>query len=149
MEAVRGDGRWCVVTGGRGFAARHLVTMLLRSGEWRVRVADLGPAITLDRDEEEGFLGAALREGQAVYVSADLRDKAQVARGAWSPICPPSHVVSQVGIIRRRGGALSFRVCVGGDLKIPSIGGSGCVGVHSWGLLKKSDELVMLDIRDT
>jgi plant 3beta-hydroxysteroid-4alpha-carboxylate 3-dehydrogenase len=99
MEAVRGDGRWCVVTGGRGFAARHLVTMLLRSGEWRVRVADLGPAITLDRDEEEGFLGAALREGQAVYVSADLRDKAQVARGAWS---------------RRRGGALSFRVCVWG-----------------------------------
>jgi len=86
MEAAGGDGRWCVVTGGRGFAARHLVTMLLRSGEWRVRVADLAPAITLDRKEEEGFLGAALREGQAVYASADLRDKAQVARGVWSPI---------------------------------------------------------------
>ncbi|RLN40401.1 3beta-hydroxysteroid-dehydrogenase/decarboxylase isoform 1-like [Panicum miliaceum] len=83
MEAAAaggGGGRWCVVTGGRGFAARHLVTMLLRSGEWRVRVADLAPAIALDRDEEEGFLGAALREGQAAYVSADLRDKAQVAK---------------------------------------------------------------------
>lgn len=86
MDAAPGaagcGGRWCVVTGGRGFAARHLVLMLLRSGEWRVRVADLSPAIALDRDEEEGILGAALREGQAVYASADLRDKAQVANGA-------------------------------------------------------------------
>ncbi|CAM0873303.1 unnamed protein product [Alopecurus aequalis] len=80
MDAARGGGRWCVVTGGRGFAARHLVLMLLRSGEWRVRVADLPHAIALDREEEEGILGAALREGQAVYASADLRDKAQVAK---------------------------------------------------------------------
>ena len=68
-----------MVTGGRGFAARHLVTMLLRSGVWRVRVADLAPAITLDREEEEGFLGAALREGQAVYASVGLHDKTQAA----------------------------------------------------------------------
>jgi sterol-4alpha-carboxylate 3-dehydrogenase (decarboxylating) len=81
MDAAGGGRRWCVVTGGRGFAARHLVLMLLRSGEWRVRVADLPHAIALDRDEEEGILGAALREGQAVYASADLRDKAQVAKG--------------------------------------------------------------------
>ncbi|KAM0853084.1 hypothetical protein ACQ4PT_051326 [Festuca glaucescens] len=80
MDAAGGGGRWCVVTGGRGFAARHLVLMLLRSGEWRVRVADLPHAISLDRDEEEGILGAALREGQAVYASADLRDKAQIAK---------------------------------------------------------------------
>lgn len=80
--AGSGDGRWCVVTGGRGFAARHLVAMLLRSGEWLVRVADLPPAIALDRDEEEGILGAALREGRAAYASADLRNKAQVAAGA-------------------------------------------------------------------
>lgn len=80
MDAAGGGGRWCVVTGGRGFAARHLVLMLLRSGQWRVRVADLPHAISLDRDEEEGILGAALREGQAVYASADLRDKAQVAK---------------------------------------------------------------------
>jgi plant 3beta-hydroxysteroid-4alpha-carboxylate 3-dehydrogenase len=88
MEAAGGRVRWCVVTGGRGFAARHLVTMLLRSCEWRVRVADLPPAIVLDRDEEEGILGTALREGRAAYASADLRDKAQVARGVWSfPFC--------------------------------------------------------------
>ena len=81
MDAAGGGGRWCVVTGGRGFAARHLVLMLLRSGEWRVRVADLPHAISLDRDEKEGILGSALREGQAVYTSVDLRDKAQVAKG--------------------------------------------------------------------
>lgn len=54
--------------------------MLLRSGEWRVRVADLAQVISLDLDEEQGILGAAIREGQAVYASADLRDKAQLAK---------------------------------------------------------------------
>lgn len=88
MEAAGDGGRLCVVTGGRGFAARHLVTMLLRSGEWRVRVADLPAAIALDREEEEGILGSALREGRAAYASADLRNKAQVARGMLSfPFC--------------------------------------------------------------
>ena len=45
--------RWCMVTsaGGRGFATRHLVTMVLRSGEWRVRAADLAPAIAFDRGD--------------------------------------------------------------------------------------------------
>ncbi|VAH91386.1 unnamed protein product [Triticum turgidum subsp. durum] len=80
MDAAEASARWCVVTGGRGFAARHLVLMLLRSGEWRVRVADLAQVISLDRDEEQGILGAAIREGQAVYASADLRDKAQLAK---------------------------------------------------------------------
>ncbi|XP_026431285.1 3beta-hydroxysteroid-dehydrogenase/decarboxylase-like isoform X2 [Papaver somniferum] len=71
--------RYCVVTGGRGFAARHLVTMLIKSGEWLVRVADLGPDIMLEPYEEE-VLGEALRSGGAQYVSADLRDKAQVIK---------------------------------------------------------------------
>ena len=140
MEAAGGDGRWCVVTGGRGFAARHLVTMLLRSGEWRVRVADLAPAITLDRKEEEGFLGAALREGQAIYASADLRDKAQVARGVWSPILfflP--RLLARAGSVGDAA-AVPFGFVWVWDRTIPSIG--------SWGLLKKSDELVMLDIGD-
>ncbi|KAL3636213.1 3beta-hydroxysteroid-dehydrogenase/decarboxylase isoform 2 [Castilleja foliolosa] len=74
------DERWCVVTGGRGFAARHLVTMLLNYGMFSVRVADLGPTIQLDADEENGFLGEALRSGRAKYVSADLRDKSQVLK---------------------------------------------------------------------
>ncbi|KAI3964708.1 hypothetical protein MKW92_023184 [Papaver armeniacum] len=72
--------RYCVVTGGRGFAARHLVTMLIESREWLVRVADLGPEIKLEPYEEEGVLGEALRSGRAQYVSADLRDKAQVIK---------------------------------------------------------------------
>ncbi|CAN6476178.1 unnamed protein product [Victoria cruziana] len=73
-----GEGRVCVVTGARGFAARHIVLMLLQSGSWIVKVSDLHPSIKLDPTEESGALGDALRSGRAVYVSADLRDKAQV-----------------------------------------------------------------------
>ncbi|XAR69450.1 3-beta-hydroxysteroid-4-alpha-carboxylate 3-dehydrogenase (decarboxylating) [Bertholletia excelsa] len=72
--------RWCVVTGGRGFAARHLVEMLIRYDMFSVRVADLGPSINLDPAEEKGALGEALRSGRAQYVSADLRDKSQVLK---------------------------------------------------------------------
>ncbi|CAN6476177.1 unnamed protein product [Victoria cruziana] len=75
---VMGEGRVCVVTGARGFAARHIVLMLLQSGSWIVKVSDLHPSIKLDPTEESGALGDALRSGRAVYVSADLRDKAQV-----------------------------------------------------------------------
>lgn len=75
-----GEERWCVVTGGRGFAARHLVEMLIRYDMFSVRVADLGPSIKLDPTEENGTLGEALRLGRAQYVSADLRDKSQVLK---------------------------------------------------------------------
>ncbi|XP_077250316.1 3beta-hydroxysteroid-dehydrogenase/decarboxylase-like [Tasmannia lanceolata] len=77
---VEEEERWCVVTGGRGFAARHLVEMLIRSGKWSVRIADLGPTIKLDPNEEDSDLGHALRSGRALYVSADLRNKAQVVQ---------------------------------------------------------------------
>ncbi|XP_071710720.1 3beta-hydroxysteroid-dehydrogenase/decarboxylase-like [Rutidosis leptorrhynchoides] len=70
--------RWCVVTGGRGFAARHLVEMLIRYEIYSVRIADLGPDIKLETHEEKGNLGQALRLGRAQYVSMDLRDKSQV-----------------------------------------------------------------------
>lgn len=73
--------RWCVVTGGRGFAARHLVEMLIRYEMFHVRIADLGPAIKLEPDEEEGTVGKAMRSGRAKYVSMDLRDKSQVLKG--------------------------------------------------------------------
>lgn len=69
-----------MVTGGRGFAARHLVVMLLKDGIYSVRIADLGPAITLDSDEADGVLAGAFKSGRAQYVSADLRDKSQVLR---------------------------------------------------------------------
>ncbi|KAF5186541.1 3beta-hydroxysteroid-dehydrogenase/decarboxylase isoform [Thalictrum thalictroides] len=74
------EGKCCVVTGGRGFAARHLVEMLLRSKKWLVRIADLGPSIKLEPYEDEGILGEALRSGDAQYVSADLRNKSQVIK---------------------------------------------------------------------
>ncbi|KAI3680259.1 hypothetical protein L2E82_50484 [Cichorium intybus] len=73
--------RWCVVTGGRGFAARHLVDMLIRYEIYSVRIADLGPDIKLETHEERGSLGQALRLGRAQYISMDLRDKSQVFKG--------------------------------------------------------------------
>ena len=73
--------KWCVVTGGRGFAARHLVEMLIRYEMFCVRIADLHPVLKLDPYEEEGTLGKALNSGRAEYVPTDLRDKAQVIKG--------------------------------------------------------------------
>ncbi|XP_074347830.1 3beta-hydroxysteroid-dehydrogenase/decarboxylase-like [Apium graveolens] len=70
--------RWCVVIGGRGFAARHLVEMLLHHDMYSVRIADLAPSIKLDSYEEKGILGDALHKGRAQYVSTDLCDKSQV-----------------------------------------------------------------------
>ncbi|KAH7427732.1 hypothetical protein KP509_10G057200 [Ceratopteris richardii] len=73
------EGRVCVVTGGRGFAARHLVLQLLRSGEWKtVRILDLADRISLDDSEKSGLLADSLSNGKAIYVSVDLRDYSQV-----------------------------------------------------------------------
>lgn len=74
------DEKWCVVTGGRGFAARHLVEMLIGHGMFHVRIADLESAIQLSPEEENGSLSQALKSGRARYVSADLRNKAQVLK---------------------------------------------------------------------
>lgn len=81
MEAVAAEDGWCVVTGGRGFAARHLVEMLIRHNMFCVRVADLGPTIELEPGEQLGVLGEALHSGRAEYITVDLRDKAQVLKG--------------------------------------------------------------------
>ncbi|PWA50169.1 3beta-hydroxysteroid-dehydrogenase/decarboxylase isoform 2 [Artemisia annua] len=54
-----------VVTGGRGFAARHLVEMLIRYEIYSVQIADSGPEIKLEPHEEKGSLGQALRLGRA------------------------------------------------------------------------------------
>jgi sterol-4alpha-carboxylate 3-dehydrogenase (decarboxylating) len=78
---MSGEERWCVVTGGRGFAARHLVEMLIQYDMFSVRIADLEPQITLTTEEQNGALGHALKSGRANYVSADLRDKPQVLKG--------------------------------------------------------------------
>ena len=40
-----GTERWCVVIGGRGFAARHLVEKLISYNMFLVRIADMGPTI--------------------------------------------------------------------------------------------------------
>ncbi|CAM0870162.1 unnamed protein product [Alopecurus aequalis] len=74
------EARWCAVTGGRGFMAKHLVLALLRSGGWRVRITDLAPEAALEASEHGGLLGAALRDGRAVYVSADVCQLAQLTQ---------------------------------------------------------------------
>ena len=76
--------KWCVVTGARGFAARHLVEMLLRHNMYSVRITDLGPNIELEPAEENGLLGEALRSGRAQYIPTDLRNKSQVLEGSSS-----------------------------------------------------------------
>lgn len=78
-----GEEKWCVVTGGRGFAARHLVEMLIRYEIYHVRIADLGTTIKLDPSEEKGTLGKALQSGRALYVSMDLLNKSQVLKGLF------------------------------------------------------------------
>lgn len=70
----------CLVTGGRGFLARHLVLRLIDEDRWIVRIADLAPAPALSAEEEEGPLGRAIRTGTAEYVPLDVRDTEQVAR---------------------------------------------------------------------
>ncbi|KAH1255995.1 hypothetical protein AAZX31_03G002300 [Glycine max] len=74
------EDKWCVVTGGRGFAARHLVEMLIRHNEYCVRIADLEANIVLEPAEQLGLLGQALHSGRAQYVSLDLRNKAQLLK---------------------------------------------------------------------
>jgi hypothetical protein len=61
--------------------ARHLVVVLLRSGGWRVRIIDLGPEAILEPAEKDGLLGAALRDGRAVYVSADICELSELTEG--------------------------------------------------------------------
>ena len=70
-----------MVTGGRGFAARHLVEMLIKYEMFAVRIADLPSSINLEPYEKNGLIGETLRSGRAQYVSADLRHKAQVLKG--------------------------------------------------------------------
>ncbi|XP_062215395.1 3beta-hydroxysteroid-dehydrogenase/decarboxylase-like isoform X2 [Phragmites australis] len=74
------EARWCAVTGSRGFMARHLVAALLRSGEWCVRVTDLAPTVMLGSGEIEGLLGDALRDGRAVYSSANVCNLDQLTK---------------------------------------------------------------------
>lgn len=96
---MSGEDRWCVVTGGRGFAARHLVEMLLKQETYSVRIADLGPKIELE-PYEEGILGEALQSGRAKYVPTDLRDKAQVVKGV--SLCQPNlHISLALSILIR------------------------------------------------
>jgi nucleoside-diphosphate-sugar epimerase len=90
------EARWCAVTGGRGFMARHLVMALLRSGGWRVRITDLAPDAALEPTENDGLLGAALRGGRAVYVAADVCELVQLTEGTCYLVLHPRNKVASV-----------------------------------------------------
>jgi nucleoside-diphosphate-sugar epimerase len=74
-----GEDEVCVVTGGRGFVARHVVLKLLEEGRFVVRIVDLAPTMTLSPEELEGPMGMALSNGRVQYESCDLRNKMRVA----------------------------------------------------------------------
>ncbi|CAN6485370.1 unnamed protein product [Victoria cruziana] len=76
--ASRAELPTCVVLGGRSFVGRPLVTMLIRSGKWRVRIADAGSSLVLDPDEEDSDLSRALQSGGASYFSVVIGDKSQL-----------------------------------------------------------------------
>ncbi|XP_031477618.1 3beta-hydroxysteroid-dehydrogenase/decarboxylase isoform X2 [Nymphaea colorata] len=76
----RAELRTCVVLGGRSFVGRPLVAMLLRSREWKVRIADAGSSLVLDPDEEDSDLSRALLSGSASYIAVDIGDKSQLIR---------------------------------------------------------------------
>ncbi|KAL2650983.1 hypothetical protein R1flu_019111 [Riccia fluitans] len=76
--AMGSDTEVALVTGGRGFAARHLVNQLLQKTEYHVRIMDLAPQITLTNEELEGLLGEAVATNRVAYISADLRNRDHV-----------------------------------------------------------------------
>ncbi|BBM98877.1 plant 3beta-hydroxysteroid-4alpha-carboxylate 3-dehydrogenase [Marchantia polymorpha subsp. ruderalis] len=72
------DDEVALVTGGRGFAARHLVNQLIQKTEYHIRIMDLAPQMTLSEEELEGILGQAFADNRVAYVSADLTNRQQV-----------------------------------------------------------------------
>lgn len=75
--------------------ARYLVAALLRSGEWRVRVVDLAPAVVLGSGEMEELLGSAIHDDRAAYIQGDVRDLAQITKGTLTiPTMTWPHIAS-------------------------------------------------------
>ncbi|URE48578.1 Reticulon [Musa troglodytarum] len=119
-----GEERWCLVTGGRGFAARHLVEMLLRSDIWCVRVADLAPSISLDPRERTAPLAtpsdpAAPSTSPPIYAIGPISSKYIIGDGnnvndftyvenvAHAHICAEQTLASEVGA-KKAGGQAYF-----------------------------------------
>ncbi|KAL5703416.1 3beta-hydroxysteroid-4alpha-carboxylate 3-dehydrogenas(decarboxylating) [Ranunculus cassubicifolius] len=70
----------CVVIGGRSFIGRSLVSLLLKSDKWIVRIADSHPSINLDLDEKNSLLSDAISSGRASYFQVDVRHKSQIIK---------------------------------------------------------------------
>ncbi|KAJ7284218.1 hypothetical protein O6H91_08G071200 [Diphasiastrum complanatum] len=68
----------CLVTGGRGFVAQQLVQKLVESERWMVRIMDLAPRARVLEEELLSPLQEAFLDGEAEYVSADLRNRHRV-----------------------------------------------------------------------
>ncbi|MCL7045521.1 hypothetical protein MKW94_022625 [Papaver nudicaule] len=72
--------RICVVLGGRNFIGKSLVSQLLKSNNWIIRIADSDPLLNLDLNEQDSLLSHAISSNQASYFQVDVRDKSQIKR---------------------------------------------------------------------
>lgn len=79
-----GDSKTCVVLGGRGFIGRSVVEMLLKLGNWIVRVADSTQSIELnDSSVSDSLLSRAIASGRASYFHVDVRNRDQIVKGIY------------------------------------------------------------------
>ncbi|KAL0349321.1 UNVERIFIED_CONTAM: 3beta-hydroxysteroid-dehydrogenase/decarboxylase isoform 3 [Sesamum angustifolium] len=74
----------CAVLGGRGFVGSVLVEMLLRLGNWIVRVADT--AKTPELNPSESVLADGFASGRAAYFQVDVRHTSQIIQGIWQHV---------------------------------------------------------------
>ncbi|OVA11072.1 3-beta hydroxysteroid dehydrogenase/isomerase [Macleaya cordata] len=70
----------CVVLGGQSFIGKSLVSQILKSENWIVRIADSAPSLNLDPKEQSSFLSDAISSGLASYFQVDVREKSQIIR---------------------------------------------------------------------
>ncbi|KAL5998024.1 hypothetical protein ACLOJK_008958 [Asimina triloba] len=68
----------CTVLGGCSFIGKSLVSMLLKSERWIVRITDRSASLVLDRREENSILSDAISTCRASYFQVDVREKSQV-----------------------------------------------------------------------
>lgn len=76
-----GDSKTCVVLGGRGLIGRSVVEMLLKLGNWIVRIADSTQSIELDDSSvSDSLLSRAIASGRALYFHVDVRSRDQIVK---------------------------------------------------------------------
>ncbi|KAF6152438.1 hypothetical protein GIB67_035506 [Kingdonia uniflora] len=77
--AIEGNPKTCVVLSGRSLIGKSLVSKLLKSETWIVRIADSAPSLYLDlKETNNSILSQAISSDRASYFQVDVRDKSQL-----------------------------------------------------------------------